>query len=94
MILLIQNIFKKIQYYHVKLLIIGKTTHEDIKENSYKIHPYDRLSILGNIYNGLWVPKSIPKYNPRGIYSSSTENDYIKRSNTENISKIRHNVSC
>lgn len=80
-------------YYHLKLLIIGKTTHEDIKEHGYKIHPFDRLSIINNIWQGLWVPKGTPKFKPREKYLPQTIEYPEVRNKTEEISKVRHSVS-
>ena len=79
-------------YYHIMLLASGKTTHEDIKENEYKIHPFDKLSIVRNIYDGMWVPRYKAKFQPRDWYIPQTIDYPEKKNKHEEISEVRHSV--
>ena len=55
--------------YHIKILIQGRTTHEDIKESKiHKVHPYDYFSMFKNIYAGLFTGFHKPLFIPREIY--------------------------
>ena len=55
--------------YHIKILIQGRTTHEDIKESKiHKVHPYDYFSMFKNIYSGLFTGFHNPLFIPREIY--------------------------
>ena len=80
-------------YYHIKLLVTGKTTHEDIKENEYKIHPFDKLSFINNIYDGLWIPRYKAKFQPRDTYIPQKIDYPEKKTRHEDISEVRHEVS-
>ena len=78
--------------YHVKLLIQGRTTHEDLKETGYKIRPFDKLSIWKNISYILLNPWQQVKFKPRDIFTEPNIKYPLQKSRSENLSWVRHSV--
>ena len=80
-------------YYHLKLLAIGKTTHEDIKENEHIVHPFNKLSVGKNILDGLWIPRHQAKFLPRELYCPQKIKYPDKKTRADDINIVRHDVN-
>ena len=79
--------------YHTKLLIQGRTTHEDIKYEEYKIRPFERLSIFKNIQMGLCNPWQKSKISQQKLFIESPFEYPLKKRGTEELKCIRRSVS-
>lgn len=50
--------------YHIKIWLQGRTTHEDLKERGFTVHPFDTLSPLRNLWNGIFPTRYKPLFSP------------------------------
>lgn len=72
--------------YHTKLLVLGRTTHEDLREPGYKIRPFDNLSVTKNVYSMLFVRYQRPRFIPRSPYVEPSIKYPLKKSRSEHLS--------